>query len=152
MYGSEQPVASIRLVPRAIRAGATVRRASLSPAPKQPEAVRSELPNFSETRNVGCMEAAGTGREPDNGSGRGDTSGQSPAASSSTAVAAPSAEAPDAEGIQLPVWSKVLGWCGTAGLVYLLICAVNIISRGFAGWAATQRTACSRLLRTPGSD
>jgi sodium-dependent phosphate cotransporter len=39
----------------------------------------------------------------------------------------------DAEGIQLPVWTKVLGWCGIAGLIYLLICAVSIISRGFAG-------------------
>jgi sodium-dependent phosphate cotransporter len=38
-----------------------------------------------------------------------------------------------AEGIQLPVWTKALGWCGIAGLIYLLICAVSIISRGFAG-------------------
>lgn len=34
---------------------------------------------------------------------------------------------------QLPAWAKVLGWCGVAGLIYLLICAVSIISRGFAG-------------------
>ena len=39
----------------------------------------------------------------------------------------------DAAGIQLPVWTKVLGWCGIAGLIYLLICAVSIISSGFAG-------------------
>ncbi|MFB6814415.1 thymidylate synthase [Streptomyces sp. NPDC056347] len=34
---------------------------------------------------------------------------------------------------QLPAWAKALGWCGVAGLIYLLICAVSIISRGFAG-------------------
>ena len=39
----------------------------------------------------------------------------------------------DAGGIQLPIWTKALGWCGVAGLIYLLICAVSIISRGFAG-------------------
>lgn len=27
----------------------------------------------------------------------------------------------------------MLGWCGVVGLIYLLICAVSIISRGFAG-------------------
>jgi sodium-dependent phosphate cotransporter len=44
--------------------------------------------------------------------------------------------ASEAEAIELPGWSKVLGWCGTAGLIYLLICAVSIISRGFAGLSA----------------
>jgi sodium-dependent phosphate cotransporter len=39
----------------------------------------------------------------------------------------------DAEGIVLPAGIKALGWCGVAGLIYLLICAVSIISRGFAG-------------------
>ncbi|GGX44155.1 thymidylate synthase [Streptomyces chartreusis] len=39
----------------------------------------------------------------------------------------------DDEAIQLPTWTKALGWCGVAGLIYLLICAVSIISRGFAG-------------------
>jgi sodium-dependent phosphate cotransporter len=78
------------------------------------------------------MEEATTGREPDNGSRTGGTSGQSPAASGSTAVAT-SPAATSTRGIQLPVWTKVLGWCGAAGLIYLLICAVNIISRGFAG-------------------
>jgi len=48
-------------------------------------------------------------------------------------MAAPQADAAGAGGIQLPVWTKVLGWCGTAGLIYLLICAVSIISRGYAG-------------------
>lgn len=72
------------------------------------------------------MEDAAPDREPDNSSGKGDTSGQSPAASGSVAVAAPTANAADAEGVQLPVWTKVLGWCGTAGLIYLLICAVSI--------------------------
>jgi sodium-dependent phosphate cotransporter len=76
---------------------------------------------------------AGTDTGPDNSSGKGDASGQSPAASGSVAVAASPADAAGAGGIQLPVWTKVLGWCGTAGLIYLLICAVSIISRGFAG-------------------
>jgi sodium-dependent phosphate cotransporter len=79
------------------------------------------------------MEEAGPDREPGNGSRKGEISGQSPAASGSVAVAATSAAATDAEGIQLPVWTKALGWCGIAGLIYLLICAVSIISRGFAG-------------------
>src|SRR5215472_5011225 len=79
------------------------------------------------------MEEAPADREPDNSSGKGGASGQSPAASGSVAVAAPPAAELDAGGIQLPVWTKVLGWCGTAGLIYLLICAVSIISRGFAG-------------------
>jgi solute carrier family 34 (sodium-dependent phosphate cotransporter) len=33
--------------------------------------------------------------------------------------------------VQLPLWSRVLGWCAAAGLIYLLICGVNILSRGF---------------------
>jgi hypothetical protein len=56
------------------------------------------------------MEEAATDSEPDNGSGKGYTSGQSPAASGSVAVAAPPAAALDAGRIQLPVWTKVLGW------------------------------------------
>ena len=64
-------------------------------------------------RNAGCMEEAAPDREPDNGSGKGDTSGQSPAAGGSVAVAAPPADALDAGGIQLPVWAKALGWSST---------------------------------------
>jgi sodium-dependent phosphate cotransporter len=64
------------------------------------------------------VEEAATDRERDNGS---------------MAVDAAPADALDAGRIQLPVWTKVLGWCGTAGLIYLLICAVGLISRGFAG-------------------
>src|SRR5215813_9987408 len=79
------------------------------------------------------MEEAGTDREPDNSSGKGGTSGQPTAVSGSVAVAAPPADAAGEGGIQLPAWTKVLGWCGTAGLIYLLICGVSIISRGFAG-------------------
>ena len=45
---------------------------------------------------------------------------------------APSAES-GAGDIQPRAWTKALGWCGVAGLIYLLICAVSIISRGFAG-------------------
>jgi sodium-dependent phosphate cotransporter len=79
------------------------------------------------------MEEATPDKEPDNSSGTGDVSGRSPPASGSVAVAAPPAAEADAGGIQLPVWTKALGWCGIAGLIYLLICAVSIISRGFAG-------------------
>ena len=79
------------------------------------------------------MEEAAPDREPDNSSTKGDTSKQLPAASGSVAVATPPAAAAGAGGVQLPVWTKVLGWCGTAGLIYLLICAVSIISAGFAG-------------------
>jgi sodium-dependent phosphate cotransporter len=94
---------------------------------------------------------AGTDREPDNNSGKGDTSGQPPAASGSVAVAAPQADV-GAEGIQLPVWTKVLGWCGTAGLIYLLICAVSIISRGFAGLGGDAAHSMFAFAANPGSD
>lgn len=39
----------------------------------------------------------------------------------------------EAADVRLPTWAVVLGWCGVVGLIYLLICAVSIISRGFAG-------------------
>ena len=100
---------------------------------------------------MGCMEGAATDREPDNSSGKGDISGQSPAASGSVAVAAPPADAVDAGGIQLPVWTKVLGWCGTAGLIYLLICAVSIISRGFAGLGGDAAHSMFAFAANPGS-
>src|SRR5262249_6659664 len=86
---------------------------------------------FWHPANVRWMGEAAADREPGNGSGKGDTSGQSPAARGSVAVDSPPAAAVGAGGIQLPAWAKVLGWCGTAGLIYLLICAVSIISRGF---------------------
>ena len=79
------------------------------------------------------MEEGATNSEADNSSAKGDASGQSQAAGGSVAVAALAADAAGAGGIQLPVWTKALGWCGVAGLIYLLICAVSIISRGFAG-------------------
>jgi solute carrier family 34 (sodium-dependent phosphate cotransporter) len=88
---------------------------------------------FTRTRNVGWMGETAPDREPDKSSGTDDISGESQAVSSSVAVDKPTADAADAEDIQLPVWTKALGWCGTAGLIYLLICAVSIISRGFAG-------------------
>ena len=78
-------------------------------------------------------EEAATGREPGNRPERATRRGQSQAASGFVTEAAPPADALDAGGIQLPAWTKALGWCGIAGLIYLLICAVSIISRGFAG-------------------
>jgi solute carrier family 34 (sodium-dependent phosphate cotransporter) len=47
-------------------------------------------------------------------------------------MGSPSA-APPPPPIELPVWTRVLGWLGVVGLIYLLICAVGIISRGFRG-------------------
>ena len=79
------------------------------------------------------MGEAAPGREPAHSPGKDDIPGRSPADTGSVTVAAPEEDAADAGGIQLPVWGKALGWCGTAGLIYLLICAVSIISRGFAG-------------------
>ncbi|MFF0291275.1 hypothetical protein [Streptomyces sp. NPDC005262] len=67
---------------------------------------------------------------PDNNHKKGDVSGRTP--SGGSALTAPAAES-GAGAIQLPVWTKALGWSGVAGLIYLLICAVSIISRGFAG-------------------
>lgn len=51
---------------------------------------------------------------------------------SSSARAASTTES-GAEDLQLSARTKALGWCGVAGLIYLLICAVSIISGGFAG-------------------
>jgi solute carrier family 34 (sodium-dependent phosphate cotransporter) len=48
-------------------------------------------------------------------------------------VTATPADDLDAGKVQLPTWTRRLGWLGVAGLIYLLICAVSIISRGFAG-------------------
>jgi sodium-dependent phosphate cotransporter len=48
-------------------------------------------------------------------------------------VAPASADPSAAEAIELPTWTKTLGWFGVGALIYLLICAVSIISRGFAG-------------------
>ncbi|MEU3497016.1 hypothetical protein ABZ747_26430 [Kitasatospora cineracea] len=44
----------------------------------------------------------------------------------------PDRSEPDGAG-ELSTGTAVLGWLGVAGLIYLLICAVSIISRGFAG-------------------
>ena len=40
-------------------------------------------------------------------------------------------EAVAAEATELKGWTRVAAWLGTAGLIYLLICAVSIMSRGF---------------------
>jgi hypothetical protein len=47
-------------------------------------------------------------------------------------MGSPSAAPPPPQ-IELPVWTRVLGWLSVVGLIYLLICAVGIISRGFRG-------------------
>ncbi|MEU8542447.1 Na/Pi symporter [Streptomyces sp. NPDC048717] len=78
------------------------------------------------------MAEATSGGGPDESHGKGDSSARSP--SGGRAPTEPAAEAGDDAGAgRFPVWTKVLGWCGVAGLIYLLICAVSIISRGFAG-------------------
>jgi solute carrier family 34 (sodium-dependent phosphate cotransporter) len=41
--------------------------------------------------------------------------------------------APSPPPIELPPWTRALGWLCVIGLIYLLICAVGIISRGFRG-------------------
>ncbi|MEU0913316.1 Na/Pi symporter [Streptomyces althioticus] len=76
------------------------------------------------------MAGAASEHEPDDSRGKGDVSGR--ASSGSSESVAPAAEN-GAGAIELPAWTKALGWCGVAGLIYLLICAVSIISRGFAG-------------------
>ena len=53
-----------------------------------------------------------------------------PAGSTATAVAERPAVVEEPL-VQLPVWTKVLGWCAAVGLIYALICGVNILSRGF---------------------
>ncbi|MGW5327586.1 Na/Pi symporter [Streptomyces sp. NPDC004014] len=66
---------------------------------------------------------------PDDGHEESDLTGPTP--SGGAPVTVPTAES-GAGTVQLPAWTKALGWCGVAGLIYLLICAVSIISRGFA--------------------
>ena len=78
------------------------------------------------------MGGSGADRGPDDPNG-GGTSDRSPPSTGSVDVAPSPTAAPNAEALHLPRWTRALGWCGTAGLIYLLICAVSIISRGFAG-------------------
>ncbi|MGW2183034.1 hypothetical protein ACWCXX_34245 [Streptomyces sp. NPDC001732] len=86
---------------------------------------------------------------PDHNRKKGDVPGRTP--SGGSALTTPAAES-GAGAIQLPAWTKALGWFGVVGLIYLLIGAVSIISRSFAGLgAATRRTPCSPSPRTRGS-
>jgi sodium-dependent phosphate cotransporter len=76
------------------------------------------------------MAEATSDNGPDTSPTQGDASGRGPSGDSPRT--APAAQTDD-ETDRLPPSAKVLGWCGVAGLIYLLICAVSIISRGFAG-------------------
>ena len=76
------------------------------------------------------MAEATSDRGPANSSGNADVSGRSTSIATDPVAVAP---ADAAEAVHVPAWTKALGWCATAGLIYLLICAVSIISRGFAG-------------------
>ena len=78
------------------------------------------------------MEKHAPDKDPGDSSGKSDIPRQSVADAGPVAVDAPSAGAAGDGGIQIPAWATVLGWCGAVGLIYLLICAVSIISRGFA--------------------
>lgn len=79
------------------------------------------------------MADAASDSGPDSSPGKGDVSRKSSASGSLPPT--PAAES-GAAAVELPTWTKALGWCGVAGLIYLLICAVSIISRGFAGLGA----------------
>ena len=68
------------------------------------------------------MAEAASGNGPGNSQKKGDVSGRTP--SGDSALTARAVES-GAGGIQLPAWTKALGWCGVAGLIYLLICAVT---------------------------
>ena len=76
------------------------------------------------------MAEATSDNGPDSSPEKGDGSGQSPGGG---AVPAAPAVENGADEVQLSARTKALGWCGVAGLIYLLICAVSVISGGFAG-------------------
>jgi sodium-dependent phosphate cotransporter len=82
--------------------------------------------------NVGSVDGAGTDQGPDSSRDIG-TPEQSPDRAGALSVPAAPTDSLDAGRIELPTWTKASGWCGVAALIYLLICAVSIISRGFAG-------------------
>ena len=75
------------------------------------------------------------GSEPGRAPGRAPGAGLGAQPGGAPAGGALAAASPDdgivAAGEQLPPWGKALGWLATAGLIYLLICAVGIISGGF---------------------
>ncbi len=63
----------------------------------------------------------------------GDASDRAPSGGSPRAASVRPEDSTVGDGaVELPAWGKALGWAGVAGLIYLLICAVSIISGGFA--------------------
>ncbi|MFF4541215.1 hypothetical protein [Streptomyces aureus] len=73
------------------------------------------------------MAAATSGDGSDNGRGKRDVSGRTHPGGSPLAE---SAAGDDAAALPLPAWTKALGWCGVAGLIYLLVCALVIVLVG----------------------
>ena len=70
---------------------------------------------------------------PTESSVRGDATGVTPPTDGPPAVASHASETVRIGTSAVPPWGRGLGWGGVVGLIYLLICAVSIISRGFSG-------------------
>src|SRR5262245_34171044 len=66
-------------------------------------------------------------------SGKGPTPMRGTTPAGHAVVTAVPSAAPPPSPIEVPVWTRVLGWLAVVGLIYLLMCAVGIISRGFRG-------------------
>ncbi|MEW2708524.1 thymidylate synthase [Streptomyces koyangensis] len=73
------------------------------------------------------MPKAASDSQPGSDDGRGAHSGRSLDGGS------PLAPQSGTWGSRAPAWARAFGWFGVAALIYVLVCAVSIISRGFSG-------------------